>query len=193
MLATSPVFVAVLSLLAQQERPSAKLLFGVSLSLTGVFVLMLGSPSGFMSAERDVLGAVLVLIGAICWATYTVFSKPYLARYSPLRLTTITMVFGTLVLDVLAIPSLLTQRWIEISLVGWTGLTYSFGLAIVFGYVVWDIGIDRVGPGRTAVYQNLIPVIAAIVSYVLLGEALGGLQIGGAGMVLLGIYLARKT
>ncbi len=173
MLATSPVFVAVLSLLAQQERPSAKLLFGVALSLTGVFVLMLGSPSGFMSAERDVLGAVLVLIGAICWATYTVFSKPYLARYSPLRLTTITMVFGTLVLDVLAIPSLLAQRWVEISLVGWTGLTYSFGLAIVFGYVVWDIGIDRVGPGRTAVYQNLIPVIAAIVSYVLLGEAFG--------------------
>ena len=120
------------------------------------------------------------------------FSKPYLTRYSPLRLTVTTMVLGTIVLDISAIPSLFAQDWRSVTVEGWAGLAYSFGLAIVVGYVIWEIGVHKVGPGRTAVYQNLIPVIATAVSCLWLGETIVEAQIIGAGMVFLGIYLARR-
>jgi len=103
------------------------------------------------------------------------------------------VVLGTVILDILAVPSLLTQEWSKISLAGWVGFTYSCGLAIVLGYIIWAIGIHRIGPEKTAVYQNLTPVIATVASYLLLGETLRVVQVAGAGKVFLGIYLARKA
>jgi len=193
MMATNPVFVALLGLPARGEKPSMRLLLGASLSLIGVYVLMYGSQSGFSLSEKHVFGAVLVLFASLCWAAYTVLSKPYLARYSPLRLTATSAVLGTIFLDLVAIPSLLTQEWVRVSVAGWAGFSYSFGLAIVTAYIIWDIGIQKVGPGRTAVYENLTPVVAAFISYLFLGEILTGLQIAGAAMVFLGIYLTKRT
>jgi len=191
-MATSPLFVVFLGSLVGAEKISRRILLGVLLSLAGVFMLVSGSRSEFGFAQTHVVGGVLTLAAAVCWAAYTVFSKPYLTRYSPLRLTVTTMVLGTIVLDISAIPSLLAQDWRSVTVEGWTGLAYSFGLAIVIGYVIWEIGVKRVGPGRTAVYQNLIPVVATAVSCLWLGETIAEAQIIGAGMVFLGIYLARR-
>ena len=193
MMATCPVFVALLSLMIEKKMPSWKVLVGALLSLMGVFLLVYGFHPNLGSAEEHVLGAALVLAGSVCWATYTVLSKPYLTRYSPLRITATTVVLGTVILDILAVPSLLTQEWTKVSLVGWIGFAYSCGLAIVLGYIIWEIGIHRIGPEKTAVYQNLTPVIATVASYLLLGETLRVIQVAGAGMVFLGIYLARKA
>jgi len=193
MLATSPLFVVLIDLLMGVEKPSRRIVFGVLLSLAGVFMLVVGSSSGLTSSERQVIGGALVLAGSVCWAAYTVFSKPYLVRYSPLRFTATTMILGTIILDLLAIPSLLAEEWQAISFEGWVGLAYSLGLAVVLGYVIWEIGVQKVGPGRTAIYQNLIPVIATAVSCLWLGETIGGAQIVGAGMVFLGIYLTRRS
>jgi len=193
LMATGPLFVVLLDLLIGVEKPSGRTLLGAFLSLAGVFMLVGGSRPDFGSLETHMLGGALILAGSVCWAGYTVLSKPYLVRYSPLRLTATTMVLGTIILDLLAIPSLLAQEWRAIGFGGWAGLAYSFGFAIVLAYVIWDIGIHRVGPGRTAVYQNLIPVIATAISCLWLGEIIGGLQIVGAGMVFLGIYLTRRS
>lgn len=192
MMATCPVFVALLSAMLEKKHPSWNVLIGALASLTGVFLLVYGSQSHFGSAEKQISGATLVLAGSIFWATYTVLSKPHLAKYSPLRITATTMVLGTIPLDVASIPSILAQEWTKVSLAGWIGFGYSCGLAIVLGYILWEIGIQKIGPGKTAIYQNLTPVIATTASYLLLGETLAATQIVGAGMVFLGIYLARK-
>ena len=192
MLATSPLFVAVLNLLTRVEKPSRRVFLGMFLSLAGVFMLVGGSSPDLASAQTHVIGAALVLAGSACWAAYTLLSKPYLVRYSPLRLTATTLVLGTILLDLLAVPSILAQEWQAITFGGWVGLLYSFGFALVLGYVIWDIGVHRIGPGRTAVYQNLIPVVATAVSYFWLQEMIGVQEIIGAAMVLVGVYLTRR-
>jgi len=193
MIATSPAFVVLLNLYTKVEKLSARVLVGVVLSLSGVLMLVIGSETDLVSTGTHILGGGLTLLSAMCWAGYTVFSKQYLSRYSPLRLTTITMILGTIVLDIVAIPSLLAQQWHTISLPGWVGFAYSFGFTVVLGYVIWNVGVQSSGPTRTAIYQNLTPVIALVFSYLLLGEVLGKLQVVGAAMVFLGIYLSKKT
>ena len=191
MIATSPVLVMLLNLFVRVEKSSPKILFGIVLSLGGVLLLVIGANSDSTSPQSLMVGVGLTFLAAIFWATYTVLAKPYLATYSPLRLTTIAMIFGTIFLDIVAIPSLLTQQWRTITPVGWAGLVYSFIFTGVLGYLIWNIGVQRTGPARTAIYQNLTPVFAAIVSYFLLGEVLSTQQFIGAGMVFAGIYLTR--
>jgi drug/metabolite transporter (DMT)-like permease len=191
MIATSPVFVLVLNLLTRVEKSSWKILLGVVLSLAGVLMLVVGSQPDLAFARTYIAGGGLTLLSAICWAGYTVLSKPYLVKYSPLRLTAVTMILGTIILDIVSIPSLLSQQWHVITPLGWAGLAYSSVFTGVLGYVIWNIGVQRSGPARTAIYQNLIPVIAMAVSYLLLGEILSMPQLVGAGMILVGIYLTK--
>jgi drug/metabolite transporter (DMT)-like permease len=81
--------------------------------------------------------------------------------------------------------------WARISAGAWGGLLYSAVFSLVHGYLVWYISVRRVGNARTAVYSNLTPVITALFAYLLLGESLRLSQIGGAAIILAGVYLTR--
>jgi drug/metabolite transporter (DMT)-like permease len=66
-------------------------------------------------------------------------------------------------------------------------------LALSVAYWIWYIAVQRIGNARTAVYSNMIPVVAMIVAVVWLGEpvqltkALGALAIlGGVGLTRIG-------
>jgi O-acetylserine/cysteine efflux transporter len=65
-------------------------------------------------------------------------------------------------------------------------------LAGVYGFVAWYWRISRTTAARVAVYQYFVPVVALIAAAFLLDERPAGLQIVGAGLVLLGLYFARR-
>ena len=65
--------------------------------------------------------------------------------------------------------------------------TTRFGSA----YLLWYRGVQRLGNSRTAVYSNLVPVAALITAWIWLGEVPTGPQIAGAGVILVGLSVAR--
>src|SRR5438552_3232296 len=65
-------------------------------------------------------------------------------------------------------------------------------LAVAVGYVFWYASVQAVGGPRTAIYSNLIPIVALLASWLLLGESLGPVQAAGAAVVLAGVSLARS-
>jgi probable blue pigment (indigoidine) exporter len=104
----------------------------------------------------------------------------------------LTIALGTPPLVLVSIPSLKEQNWGSVSLQGWLSLTYSFCLAVAIGYVIWYTGVSRIGTSRTALYENLITVIAIAVAWLLLSETMTPIQVLGAVLVLASLYLARK-
>ena len=191
-MATNPIFVLLIDSIALRRRPSLRVAAGMCLSLAGVTAIMATSPGG-QGASDFLLGNLLVLFGSICWAVYTALSRSILKRYSPLRLTATTMALGTIFIDAAAIPSFLAQDWHAISATGWAGFLYSLGLALVLSYLLWSFGVQRIGPDRTAVYQNLIPVVAMLAAVLMLGERMTLTQLAGSLFVLVGIYVTRKA
>jgi drug/metabolite transporter (DMT)-like permease len=191
LLSTTPIFVALLSTALGIERVRGLAWLGIFLCFGGISLIVQGSGEGLGLASQTLGGDLLTLAATTCWATYTVFSKPMLERYSPLKLTTLTMMMGTVVLFLLSLPELARQDWGLVSWQGWLGLIYSFSLAIALGYVVWYTGVSRIGAARTAVYSNLIPVVGVATAWLALGERLVPLQIAGAAVVLVGIYVTR--
>jgi len=114
-----------------------------------------------------------------------------LARYSPLQFSAWTMTMGVGALLVISARDLYSQDWAGVGSWGWGGLIYSTLLAIVVGYYIWNNGVKKLGPARTALYNNLSPVTAMISGWLLMGENLTLVRIAGATLIVGGLYIAR--
>ena len=191
LMATSPIFVAIYGRVLGIERTNRLIWAGIVLSFAGILMVIGGG--GEVSLGGGTLrGDLLILAAAMLWAAYTTASKPLLTRYSPIKVTALSMVAGTIPFVVISVPALLRQDWGASTISGWGALLYSAVFAVVVGYVIWYTSVQRVGNARTAVYSNLLPVVAGVIGWLLLGDRLTPLQLVGAAVVLAGIMLTRR-
>jgi len=191
LLATTPIFVALISYALNIEKIAKRVWQGIFLSFAGIALLILGSERTVAFALQNIIGDLLILAGTICWSIYTVLSRPMLQRYSSLKLTALTIAMGTPPIIIFAIPSLNTQNWSNIPVEAWTGLVYSAVLAIALGYTIWYTGVSQIGSAQTSIYEYLITLIAIATAWIFLSEIMTLIQVVGAVLVLLGLYLSR--
>ena len=161
------------------------------LAAGGTALIVLGSGQIVDLQSDSLSGTLLVLCAAMSWAVYTVLSRPLLRQYSSLKVTGLSMLSGTPGLLLAAIPQWGAQNWAAVPWQSWLGMAYSAALALGFAYVIWNTGVKIVGGTRTAIYSNLQPVAAMLISWMWIGETIGGVQIAGAAVILVGVYLTR--
>ena len=192
-LATPPIFIALIGALFKLERLTWLAWLGIFLSFGGIALVVLGStpaePSS--SAANPLLGDLMALGAAVMWALYTLLAAPVLKRHPPIKLTALTVTAGALPLIAIAAPSLLTTDWASVGLNVWLGVLYCGALAIALGYVIWNRAVQHVGAARTAVYSNLIPVLVALIAWLVRGDPLTVYHGAGAIIILTGITLTR--
>ena len=192
-LATTPIFVALFSSVLHLEKVERRVWQSVLTSFLGVSLIVLGSGKPLTLTIQSLIGDLLILAGTICWSVYTVLSKPLLGRYTPLKLTTLTITMGTPLLVLVSIPSIYAQDWKRIPTQGWLSLSFSACLAIALGYAIWYTGVSRIGSARTAIYEYLVTVIAVATAWIFLYESMTIIQIAGAALVFIGLYFSRKS
>jgi drug/metabolite transporter (DMT)-like permease len=188
-LAASPAFIALVGRLRGSERIAPRGLVGIALSIAGVGLVMASGGSG---GEDTLLGALLVLVGCLCWATFTVLLQPYTHRVNGVHLSALTMVGGAVPLFLVAVPSLVSTSWASVSPATWGAVAYSGIAALVVAYLFWYRGVRVLGPTRTAMYGNLQPVIALGFAWLALGEVPTIAQAAGIGAIMAGILMTRK-
>ena len=190
-LATAPIFVAIIGTLIKQEKLQRWNWLGIFLSFVGLYLLVAGSGSGLGWGSETMLGSLLVLGAASTWGLYTVLLRPLVRRYSTIKVTAWIMIATTPLLVLAALPDIQRQNWGTVSAQSWLGLLFSSALAIGLAYVIWNTGVRRVGSARTAVYTYLTPLISVVVAWIFLGEAMRPIQIFGAVAIILGVALGR--
>jgi drug/metabolite transporter (DMT)-like permease len=191
-LATTPAFIVLINRFLRNERLARRGWLGIVLSFTGILLIVLAS--GDVRADSSALwGDLLVLGGTLCWALYSTFAAPFLKSYSSLEFTALSTLFGTLPLLVLTAPAVVSQDWGAVGMGSVLGLLYSGIFAIVVAYIIWNLGIQRIGGARTAIYSNLTPVVATLAAALFLNETLTPLKIAGAVIIFMGLYLARTA
>jgi drug/metabolite transporter (DMT)-like permease len=183
----SPVVITLLAAAISQEPVGRRHWLGAALSLAGVYLLV---GAGASLSTSSVVGDGLIVAGVFCWASYVVASRPLLLRYSPMAVSGYSMAIGTLLYFPLGVPELVRLDWGRVSLAAWAGLVYSAVFSLFLAYVVWYTSIKRVGNVRTAMYSNLIPIIALLTA-VALGDRLSSRQVAGAAVTLAGVALTR--
>jgi len=185
---TTPAILAVVSALLGRERISGFHWAGALLAITGIAFVVGPSVSFGGTTWR---GDLMVMGSVACWTTFTLGSASLISRHSPLYVTGMTMVYGGLPYVVLATPQILRVDWSLVST--WTigAMILSSLLALNLAYVIWYTGVQRLGPARTSIYSNGVPIVAMFVAAVWLGESLTWTKIIGASAVLGGVLLTR--
>ena len=189
---TSPIFIALLSTALRQERISWAGWLGIAFSFAGFVLVVSGDNGGLALSWGALRGAVLILLANACWAGYTVFSRPVLARNSPFRLAAVGTVAGTFLYLPFTVPELAGTDWSRVTWEGWGAIAYSGLVAIFLCFVIWYQSVQKVGSAKTGVYGNLTPVFAILFAGLVLGERLSGFQAVGAALTLFGVYLTRS-
>ncbi|MFP5264659.1 MAG: DMT family transporter [Blastocatellia bacterium] len=190
-LATTPMFTALISRFRRQEYFTARGIAGLLLAFGGIVLIIL-SGRGEVSVGEAVLGDCLLVASTLCWSLYTVGSKPLVHAYGPMKATAFMMITGTPMLLLVCAPSLLRQDWSRVRPVAWAGVAYSGVFAIALAYIIWNHGVRNIGSTRTAIYSNITPIVAMLVAWLALGEAPTAGQVIGAVVIFVGIYLVRR-
>jgi drug/metabolite transporter (DMT)-like permease len=189
LIATTPVLTAVLAVAAGADTLTPAKLGGSILSFIGVALVIAAGP-GF--GQGGALGGyVLTLIAALCWAAYTAFGAPFLARQSPLRTTTWATVAGTLTLVPIGTYQLLTTPGTSYVPEVWLSVLYSGMLAAGMGNVIVFHGVHLLGPTRVTAMQTLVPALAVVLAFLVLNEAIRPGQVLGGAVIIGGVALTR--
>jgi drug/metabolite transporter (DMT)-like permease len=188
--AASPAFIAIISRVRGVERATRKGIVGILLSIAGIALVVFGSTEA-TQGESSVFGDMLVLIGSLAWAVYTVLLKPYTERVSGMQISTFTMISGAIVLVLVAAPAMVHANWGGVPALGWASVLYSGIMSLVVAYLFWYRGVRVIGPTRTAMYSNLQPVIAVLVAWLMLGETPTPWQALGTVSIMAGLVLTR--
>lgn len=189
-LATTPLFTAILGRIRKHEYFTRRGVGGLLLAFAGIVMIVISGHSG-VSIGETVLGDSLLLATTVCWSLYTVGSKQLVHKYGSMKATTVMITSGTPLLLLVCAPSLLRQDWSRVRPIAWAGAVYSGLFAIALAYLIWSYGVRRIGSTRTAIYSNITPIVAVLVAWLALGEKPTLGQIGGAVVIFAGIYLVR--
>lgn len=191
MLGTIPIWVAISSHLFAFEMLNRLKSLGVFLAFTGVAIIIFFGKNPISFGSDTFTGDLTIVMAAVVWAIFTIFSKKHLTRYSPLQYSAVMTSIGAVSLSLLAIPHIGDTDWANVSPAAFGGAVFSGLLAIGLAYLIWNNGIKVVGAVRSSTYQNLVPVIGLISGIAILGESLELLQYFGAAIVIGGILITR--
>jgi drug/metabolite transporter (DMT)-like permease len=188
----SPVVTALLSSLLIRDVPFRAVAAGCAVSFAGV-LLVSGWGTDSHAGEQPWMGGILVVLGLISWALYTVGGRRTMERFSPL-----TVNWTTLLISVLfQVPLLWINQKVLVSglapvpVSGWVALAYLAVFATALGQQAWLYGVQGIGPSRSGVFVNLIPVSALVLSGLVLGEPIGAKEVAGIGLILAGVWLVN--
>jgi drug/metabolite transporter (DMT)-like permease len=184
----TPITVSLLSAWLGHERPGWIRWAGTGLSLTGIYFVV---SHGARHGGSSLIGDAMILGAMLCWAGYTVGTKPLLDRYSPIFITGLTMTIGTAVYAPFALLWLRGVDLAAVSIPAWGGIVYSALFSLVAAYVIWYTAVQKLGGGHTSMYSNIVPMVAMGIAAVALGEPLTPAKLAGAAAIVTGVALTR--
>ena len=183
---TIPILILLIEILVFKRRMKPVVIVGIVLSFLGVAGIVARSDTVKSNPE----GYLYMVGAALVWVAYTFLTKPLGLKYSLLCVTFWQIFFGTLGCIPFAIAE--GQNFASISLSVWLNVAFLGVLASALGYWFYVIVLDKLGPSRSAVFINLIPVVSIVASFFLLGERLLPLQVVGGAAAIAGVYLATS-
>lgn len=191
--ATTPVFMALLGWLALKERLGWLQISGIIMAALGVFLVVTdGDLASLSLGQFGQPGDILVLISSMNWAVFSVLSRRGLKSHPATRMMFFVMTLGWLFTSLMffgtpgmaEIPALTLDGWLGIGFLG----IFCSGLA----YIAWYDALQALPAAQLGAFLYLEPPVAVVVSALILAESITWAALLGGGIILLGVYLVNR-
>ncbi|HZL63488.1 MAG TPA: DMT family transporter [Thermoleophilia bacterium] len=188
LIATIPIFVAVLNVFTLREPMAARQWAGVVLSFAGLVALV---TFGGQSSGGSVGGDLLVLAASLAAAVYSIMARSLLLERSALSVTAYQNLFGAAFMLPLALveAALVGVRRPTADAVG--GVLFLTVMCSVIAYLLLNYAFRFIEASRLSVFINLTPIVGVGFAFLVLGERFTGAQAAAAVVVVLGVWLTN--
>lgn len=184
----TPALTLVLAAAWLRERVGPAAIAGVVLSIAGVLLIVQGRTAG-AHAPDPWLGNLLIVGAVGAWAVYTILAKRS-AQLDPLVVTVATSVAGVALLTPAVVVEYALGARASFTGTGVAAVVYLGVVASALGYALYGAALRVLGAAQAAAYINLLPVVAVVSAYVMLGERVDALTLAGGAAVLVGVAMA---
>jgi drug/metabolite transporter (DMT)-like permease len=189
-MAALPATVALLSWLFLREHIAPRVLAGVACAVAGVALVALTKPQTGVEATNVALGTLLLVGAVLCEASYVVIGKKLTGHVSPKRISALVNLWGLALMTPLGLWQAMQFDFSGVTGTTWALLVFYSLAASVWTVWLWMTGLRHVPASRAGVFTVMLPIAAAVVGVVFLGETVTGVQGAAFALALLGIALA---
>jgi drug/metabolite transporter (DMT)-like permease len=199
-MATIPAVVAVMSWVFLKEHIGLRVWAAVACGAIGIGLLALskGEQSTHISQgleadfvnNKALLGNILVFVAVLCEAAYAVIGKRLTGALTPKRITALINLWGFLLMTPMGLYAAWHFEFAAVTTTAWLLLLFYAMAASVWTVWLWMTGLKGVPAARAGVFTVMLPISAAVVGVLVLGESLSGTQSMAFAIALLGVLLA---
>jgi drug/metabolite transporter (DMT)-like permease len=191
--ATMPVFMAILGLLFLKERLAWYQWAGIFLATFGVLLVVTkGNLTSLATGKFGTPGDFLVLISAPNWAVFSALSHAGLKRYSSTTMMFYVMSFGWVFTSLLFLVTSGLSHISSIPFDGWIAILFLGIFCSGIAYIFWYDALKVLPVAQTGAFLYLEPVITVIVAAIFIKESILLATLLGGITILLGVWLVNR-
>jgi drug/metabolite transporter (DMT)-like permease len=185
----NPASVSIFAHLFFKEKLERKWQYvGFGISFLGI-IFVIGIQSLLDFRINYLIGNLLILMAMGCWGLYTSISKKTMQTHSPFEATAGGVFFGMVFFGVGAITE---EFWTLPGITSWTfwlGVITLGVFVTVVSFSCYSISVDSIGPTKSAIFINLVPIFGTIFSVFFLQEQIYWTFLVGLLLVIIGIFI----
>lgn len=191
---STPIFTMVIAALYLREPMTVKKVAGVLLGAAGAVMLILSGVQGGHALGGSALGDALCIFAELCFASYLVFFKALISRYSPMTVMRWMFTWASVVV--------LPFTWKDMAAVDYSsldwgtiaGLAYVVVVATFVCYFLSPIGQKHLRPTVVSMYFYVQPVVATILATIMgTAGAFGPVKVLSVAMIFVGVFLVMRS
>ncbi len=191
--ATTPVFIALLSWLFLKEYLNGIRIVGILLAALGVLLVETkGDPAAIELGKFGAPGDILVLISAMNWAVFTVLSRRGLRLHSAALMMFYVMLVGWLFTSLLFFAGPGLADIVRLGTDGWLGIGFLGIFCSGLAYIFWYDALKDIPASQVGVFLYFEPLVTVIVAAALLQESLVLAAALGGAIILFGVWLVNR-
>lgn len=191
---STPIFTMVIAAIYLREPLTVKKIGGVLLGAVGAVVLVLSSADKSVGLGGSALGNSLCIFAELCFASYLVFFKALISRYSPMTVMRWMFTWATILVLPFTVGDMAEVEWASLDWATIGGLAYVVVIATFVCYFLSPIGQKYLRPTVVSMYFYVQPIMATILATIM-GTAgtFGIVKIVSIIMIFTGVLLVMRS